>query len=139
MEVLEQGGEVVFLRKLKEGPAAESYGLHVARLAGLADPLLKRAAQIMAKIRERDTGIGVRLPVDKAEKGEPPVPETEKAGRLLAELASLTPDSMTPLGALNLISRWKKEYEAFSIRPAYTRSRKDKDLPRAEPGLFDLR
>jgi hypothetical protein len=35
MEVLESAGEIVFLKKLREGAAAESYGLHVARLAGL--------------------------------------------------------------------------------------------------------
>jgi len=48
------GEKIVFLRKLKEGPAAESYGIHVAKLAGLSQNVLKRAAQIMGRLKERD-------------------------------------------------------------------------------------
>jgi DNA mismatch repair protein MutS len=57
MEVLEHGGKIVFLRKLKEGPAAESYGIHVAKLAGLAEPILKRASQIMERLKARDADL----------------------------------------------------------------------------------
>jgi len=57
MEVLEQGEKIVFLRKIKEGPTAESYGIHVARLAGLSQNVLKRADQIMALLKERDTDL----------------------------------------------------------------------------------
>jgi DNA mismatch repair protein MutS len=59
MEVLEHGGKIVFLRKLKEGPAAESYGIHVAKLAGLSEPVLKRASQIMERLKDRDAGLSV--------------------------------------------------------------------------------
>jgi len=54
MEVLEQGGKIVFLRKLKEGPSAESYGLYAAGLAGLPIGVLKRAGSILELIREKD-------------------------------------------------------------------------------------
>jgi DNA mismatch repair protein MutS len=53
MEVLDKNGEIIFLRKLKEGPAAESYGLQVARLAGLSDRVLERASRIMERLQER--------------------------------------------------------------------------------------
>ena len=57
MEVLEDGEKIIFLRKLKEGPAAESYGIHVAKLAGLSDSVLKRAEHIMALLKERDADL----------------------------------------------------------------------------------
>jgi len=57
MEVLDKNGKIVFLRKLKEGPAAESYGIHVARLAGLSEDILHRAGQIMALLKERDADL----------------------------------------------------------------------------------
>ena len=57
MEVLEQGEKIVFLRKLKEGPAGESYGIHVAMLAGLSKNVLKRAEQIMDLLKERDADL----------------------------------------------------------------------------------
>jgi len=57
MEVLEDGEKIIFLRKLKEGPAAESYGIHVAKLAGLSDNVLKRAEHIMALLKERDADL----------------------------------------------------------------------------------
>jgi DNA mismatch repair protein MutS len=64
MEVLDQNGEIVFLRKLREGPAAESYGIHVARLAGLSEAVLERAGRIMARLRERDANLRETLPAD---------------------------------------------------------------------------
>jgi DNA mismatch repair protein MutS len=48
MDVDERNGKVVFLRKIREGPASESYGLHVAALAGLPEKVLQRAGEIMA-------------------------------------------------------------------------------------------
>jgi DNA mismatch repair protein MutS len=54
MEVLDKDGKIIFLRKLKEGPAAESYGIHVARLAGLSENVLNRAEQIMTLLKARD-------------------------------------------------------------------------------------
>jgi DNA mismatch repair protein MutS len=54
MEVLDKDGKIIFLRKLKEGPAAESYGIHVARLAGLSETVLGRAEQIMSLLKARD-------------------------------------------------------------------------------------
>jgi DNA mismatch repair protein MutS len=57
MEVLDKDGQIIFLRKLKEGPAAESYGIHVASLAGLSQQVLQRAGRIMALLKERDAGL----------------------------------------------------------------------------------
>lgn len=57
MEVLDTGEKIIFLRKLKEGPAAESYGIHVARLAGLSEPILKRAGEILSLLKTRDADL----------------------------------------------------------------------------------
>ncbi|GHV96323.1 DNA mismatch repair protein MutS [Spirochaetia bacterium] len=67
MEVLDQNGEIIFLRKLREGPAAESYGIHVARLAGLSGAVLERAEYIMGRLRERDANLRETLPAGAAD------------------------------------------------------------------------
>jgi DNA mismatch repair protein MutS len=51
LEVDELDGKIVFRRRIVERPSAESYGLHVARLAGLSEPLLARAAELMETMR----------------------------------------------------------------------------------------
>jgi len=113
MEVIEQGEKIVFLRRLKEGPTAESYGIHVARLAGLSHEVLQRAAQIMALLKERDADLSETFTGDdfanvtKNEVNEnqslPPLPNQFEL--LLSELDT---EQMTPLEALNTLCRWKK-------------------------------
>jgi len=65
MEVLEQGEKIVFLRRLKEGPAAESYGIHVAMLAGLSIKVLDRAKQIMDLLKTRDADLSATFGVNR--------------------------------------------------------------------------
>jgi DNA mismatch repair protein MutS len=62
MEVLNEGDRIVFLRKLKEGASGESYGIHVARLAGLSETVLTRARQILDKLREGEKQLENFLP-----------------------------------------------------------------------------
>lgn len=54
----EKNGELVFLHKVSAGPADKSYGIHVAKLAGMPDDLLKRADQILGSLEKK----GVKLP-----------------------------------------------------------------------------
>ncbi len=119
--VKEQDGKVIFLRKLVAGGASRSYGIEVARLAGLPPEVLMRSREILgnlesgeldeagrpritrrtAKVSNMDQlGLFVAAPVT------PFVPEKHK---VLEELARLTPEAMTPLEALNLLARWKKD------------------------------
>ncbi len=65
MDVREVGGRLVFLHKIKEGPADRSYGIHVARLAGLPDAVTDRAAE---KLRDLEEESARRLAQD-AERG----------------------------------------------------------------------
>jgi DNA mismatch repair protein MutS len=149
MEVLDQDGEIVFLRKLKEGPAEESYGLHVARLAGLSETVLERAARILERIRLRRASGGASGPEDPAvPEAPPPFPAAKntarapfagdsRAERILTEIAALNPERLTPLEALNRISVWKKTCAAS---PALAKSPapSQKQIPEKQtPLLFD--
>ncbi|MDR2069048.1 MAG: DNA mismatch repair protein MutS [Spirochaetaceae bacterium] len=113
MEVLDRNGEIVFLRKLKEGSAAESYGLPVARLAGLPERVLQRAGRIMARLKEKEKALREALPDGSkpAEDGEalPPPPGSlaEKVDVFIEDILNLDPDRMTPLEALYRIHTWK--------------------------------
>jgi len=116
MEVIEQGEKIIFLRKLKEGPTAESYGIHVARLAGLSQEVLKRAGQIMKLLKERDTDLtdtfsGNMLTKEKellSENSE----QSEAQSMFDRLLKEIDPEQMTPLEALNILVQWKKMQNA---------------------------
>ena len=59
VSAIEQNGNVVFLHKIKEGPADKSYGIHVAKLAELPKQLIDRAAAILAQLEnENDQATG---------------------------------------------------------------------------------
>jgi DNA mismatch repair protein MutS len=130
MEVLNKDGEILFLRRIKEGPSAESYGLHVARLAGLSAAVLARAETIMEHLRDREL-MGLSQ--------VPPRPEPPKADavflRFAQKIAALDLDNTTPLDALNLIGQWKQ----ILVSELYaTSSPKPRRLPgKNPPSLFD--
>jgi len=102
--VREWRGEVVFLRRIVAGPASQSYGIQVARLAGVPDPIIARARAILANL-ERDelTAAGeARLAA-----GATPAAQlglfTGRPDPLRAELAALDIDRLTPLEALTAL------------------------------------
>ncbi|MCL2832854.1 MAG: DNA mismatch repair protein MutS [Treponema sp.] len=109
MDVKESGNDVIFLRKLKEGPAAESYGLHVARLAGLPKPVLERASAIMDELNKnpvysiKDSGTSLQVNEKPMRKKEEP------ASRLAEKIAGLNINTLSPLDALNLLAEYKDE------------------------------
>jgi DNA mismatch repair protein MutS len=130
MEVLEQDNTIIFLRKLREGPSAESYGIHVARLAGLPEPLLERASDIMESLREREKPAAAQPSFKKPEKEVNP---DKRFIKLAAELSSLDTNNMTPLDALKLVSKWKGIYSVNN----YT-AKKGRDAPDLKtPSLFE--
>ncbi|NHC41675.1 DNA mismatch repair protein MutS [Bacillus sp. MM2020_1] len=55
VSAIEHQGKVVFLHKIKEGPADKSYGIHVAQLAGLPSDLISRANEILTALEQSDT------------------------------------------------------------------------------------
>ncbi len=112
MDVLEENGSVVFLRKVKEGASANSYGIHVACLAGVPKEVTDRARQILEHIQSvaENRPVLSDVPEYKAEKpvfNTPGLFSDEEI--ILDEILSCDIDNMTPMEALKTIGRWKKE------------------------------
>ena len=98
MEVREDGDRAVFLYRAVPGRADRSYGVHVARLAGIPAPITRRAAELLVSL-ESESQPRVRA------SGEPPPPVD---AQLSAELTALDLDSMTPLEALSTLDRLRR-------------------------------
>jgi len=106
MRVREHRGEVVFQHLVGPGVADRSWGVQVARLAGVPAPVLARAAQILASLEERARGLDPladELPL----LAQPRPPQAAPPNALIAELDALDPDRMAPREALEAIYRLK--------------------------------
>ncbi len=110
-------GEIVFLRRLIPGPADRSYGIEVARLAGVPQAVVQRAREILARLERHRESAGVRktspnllpgitMPEAPAEKPEP-TPTSAPEHPLVVALRDTDPDSLTPLEALKRLTEWK--------------------------------
>jgi len=116
MDVSEANGNVVFLRKVIEGVTANSYGIHVAALAGVPQEVIDRANDILTYIQNQSSEKPLLLDDLKiAKKEEKKVQEQPKTPGLfsdeeiiISEILSVDLDNMTPMNALQAISRWKK-------------------------------
>lgn len=119
VSVKEWGDGVVFLHRIAEGPADRSYGIHVAKLAGLPSTVIARAEEVLAELesertvehlqrgragRRAATAPATTLPLFDSAPSEP--------HPLTAELAALAPEALTPLQALVLLTEWKKRFGA---------------------------
>jgi DNA mismatch repair protein MutS len=102
--VAEWRGEIVFLRQIVPGPTSRSYGLEVAKLAGVPEAVVRRAREVLHALenggpRETASGSAARqLPLF-----APP------SHRLLEEIAALEPERLTPLEALAILARLVEE------------------------------
>ena len=117
MAVREWGGEVLFLRRVIEQPASRSYGIEVARLAGLPDSIIVRAREILSNLEQGELD----------ESGQPRLAHGQRSekrshqmnlfspveSRVVDELQALDIDRMTPVEALGTLaalkSRLKKD------------------------------
>ena len=110
LKINEQNGAVVFMRKVCEGVTENSYGIHVAKLAGIPQTVIDRANVILSHIQQT----AAQKPVLAADIPSPvkaaPAPSLFSDEEIIiSEILSCTPDDMTPLQALALVSKWKKE------------------------------
>ncbi len=103
--VSEAEGQVVFLHKIVPGGADKSYGIHVARLAGLPATVVQRANEIMAQL-ERTSGRATRAPTVSARQMAL-FPETNP---LLDELRALDINNLSPIEALNKLYEWRRRF-----------------------------
>ena len=118
MDVSEEQGTVVFLRKVREGAAQNSYGIHVAKLAGVPQTVTQRAEEILAVIRGNSKALELpKVSEEKAVEKIEPVKEPiitapglfSDEEIILDEILSADVDNITPFQALQLVSRWKKQ------------------------------
>jgi DNA mismatch repair protein MutS len=127
--VREWNDEIIFLRKIVAGGTDRSYGIQVARLAGLPQDLIRRAKEILANLENGELNeLGqprlashLNRPSDPADAGAD-VPGVDQfnlfnpavhpaANEILQELRKTETDRLTPLEALNLLHELKKKVE----------------------------
>lgn len=117
MDVLEKNGSVVFLRKVKEGVTGNSYGIHVAKLAGIPQAVIDRANVILSHIQALANDNPVILddvPAKSSESDKTLAAAPVNPGLfsdeeiIISEILSVDTDNLTPLNALQIIARWKK-------------------------------
>ena len=110
--VRESDGEIVFLHRIVSGGADQSYGIHVARLAGVPAPVLERAREILAFLEKQhgpDPGPPAG-PIRKVKTGRALQSSLFAAlpDPLLDELRRVDPDALTPEQALDLVRRLRE-------------------------------
>ncbi len=116
--IREWNGEIVFLRRLIPGPSDRSYGIEVARLAGVPQPVVQRAREILAQLEQNKEASparqvlpnllpGISLPEAKPPKKVEEVSVPEPEHPLVVALRDTNPDAMTPLEALKRLTEWK--------------------------------
>ncbi len=125
MDVLEEDDKVVFLRKVKNGASENSYGIHVASLAGIPESVIARANEILSKLHSSAADGKVKACGNREAGGmiietaqtsaEIPLKSLSMPGlfsdeeMILDEILSADPDNLTPREALDLVARWKKQ------------------------------
>jgi DNA mismatch repair protein MutS len=118
--VKEQGDDIVFLRKIIKGGADKSYGIQVAKLAGVPDTVIIRAKELLAELSDADItakakeiaeangGISQRKAVpkpDEVDLQQMSLFDTVKDDDIIRELGEIELGNMTPIDALNTLYR----------------------------------
>jgi DNA mismatch repair protein MutS len=106
--VREVGDEIVFLRRLAQGGADRSYGIQVARLAGLPDEIVQRARELLAELEGTHTGGGEGLGRHGRHRPESEAPPDQLSmfqmeHPMVRRLRAIDPDSLSPREALHLL------------------------------------
>ncbi|HUL36164.1 MAG TPA: DNA mismatch repair protein MutS, partial [Thermodesulfobacteriota bacterium] len=115
--VKEWGGEIIFLRKIVEGGANRSYGIQVARLAGLPQKVIERAKEILSNLEKGELdSLGMpKIATTKipALKHKLPLQPSlfNQPDPIRSELKKIKTDQLTPLEALNFLDELKKKVE----------------------------
>lgn len=101
LDAVEHGDKIVFLYSVKTGPASQSYGLQVARLAGVPDNVIEESRNKMAELESQhvESGSGHGAPDPQASLLPDTRPEEQA---VMARLKAAVPDDLTPRQALEL-------------------------------------
>lgn len=106
ISVKEVGDDIIFLRKIVRGGADKSFGIQVARLAGLPQEVIKRAKDILHELEASDINIDHDSILDKANAGAPQqitLFGPASPNDIMQELRNVDVNSITPMEALNMI------------------------------------
>jgi DNA mismatch repair protein MutS len=113
VSVKESGGGIVFLRKVEEGAADKSYGIEVAKLAGLPIDVINRAREVLAEHESAERSAVKHLAHDEA-LGSAPMQLTiftPLSQKIVDRLKQTDLNQLSPLEALNLLYELKKQME----------------------------
>ncbi|HEY4490915.1 MAG TPA: DNA mismatch repair protein MutS, partial [Acidobacteriota bacterium] len=113
--IKEWNEEIIFLRKVQEGAADKSYGVQVAKLAGLPEDVIRRAKEILNTLENHSLDISGKpiLARDTEPRGEIQLDlfKEDTRAEVLGKLKQANVDELSPLQALNLLSELKKKLE----------------------------
>ncbi|MDP2644602.1 MAG: DNA mismatch repair protein MutS [Desulfobacterales bacterium] len=112
--VREWNDEIIFLRKLVDGSTNRSYGIQVARLAGIPETVVRRAKEILFDIENEENSLNGTLPFEKEGGALKPKPRQldlfhPPEHHVVEKLKTLDISNMTPLDALILLNEMKKQ------------------------------
>jgi DNA mismatch repair protein MutS len=111
--VREWEDQVIFLHRIVEGGTDRSYGIHVARLAGVPKPVLERARTLLSELAVQHVG---RPRISRARKSDKSNDEAQlplfvdPAQQLRQALCALKMDGLTPIQAFDLLRQWKEKF-----------------------------
>ncbi len=113
VDVDDSGARILFLHKIKKGFASKSYGVHVAELAGLPKPVIRKATELLKKF-EKDSG-KTNKEIMKNESHNMSLfevstdPESKKHKQLFNNLTNIDPDTLSPKEALDALYKLKEQ------------------------------
>jgi len=102
--VKKRGDQMIFLRKIVPGATDDSYGVEVAKLAGLPNPVITRARELLAELETRREP----APVAMREQEDQVSMLDLRSQQVCAALEALTPETLTPIEAMNELYKLKK-------------------------------
>ncbi len=108
VSVTETNGEVVFLHKIIEGAADRSYGIHVARIAGLPKPVINRANEILSQLES----VNRLQTINEAPVNSSQLLLFPETNPILDALKSLDIDNLSPIEAINTLYSWKHKFDS---------------------------
>jgi DNA mismatch repair protein MutS len=116
VQVKEVGGKVIFLRKLAKGGSEHSFGIHVAKLAGMPSSIIKRANEILEQLEKENsrTGTSLQTSVEKVDKSQEAYQlsffqlDDPVLKSIRDEILNIEINELTPLDALNKLNEIKK-------------------------------
>ena len=105
--VKEKGEDIIFLRKIVEGGTDESYGIHVAKLAGVPNDIVKSANAILKSLERKNAFSGKKQEKNKQNEGQLDM-YNYKLAEIAHQIDKINVNELTPIDALNILVKLKE-------------------------------